>query len=115
MSLFHCRKDGSLVEVEISITGTCIAGQNVVIAICREISERKRVEQYLAHPYDLMRYVIEHVNAAVAVHDKNFRYMYGSQIYLDQYHIHDKKVMAGIITRSSRICPRSGGMRIKKY
>ncbi|MGM0760752.1 MAG: PAS domain S-box protein [Thermodesulfobacteriota bacterium] len=214
----HKRKDGSIIDVEVSITGTCIAGQNVVIAICREISERKRVEQQLeqskqyylsvfetsgaaqviidgdttivlansrfeeltgysraeienkkswmdfnhpddigwmqkyhrlrrqspdsapknyefrlidrshnvhhvflcvdiipgtsqsvasliditkrkqaeqdlAHSHDLMRYVIEHANASVAVHDKNFRYMYVSQSYLEEYQIHDKKVI----------------------
>jgi diguanylate cyclase (GGDEF)-like protein/PAS domain S-box-containing protein len=70
-----------------------IPGTSQSVASLVDITKRKQAEQDLAHSHDLMRYVIEHANAAVAVHDKNFRYMYVSQSYLDQYHIHDKKVI----------------------
>ena len=70
-----------------------IPGTSQSVASLVDITERKQAEQDLAHSHDLMRYVIEHANAAVAVHDKDFRYMYVSQSYLDQYNIHDKKVI----------------------
>ncbi len=41
----HRRKDGSVHDVEVSATGALVAGQSVVIAICRDISARKEAER----------------------------------------------------------------------
>ncbi len=89
------RRDGSAIWVSTNAqvvrddNGEVISYQGYTT----DINTQKLAEQSLAHSHDLMRYVIEHANAAVAVHDKYFRYMYVSQSYLDQYHIHDKKVI----------------------
>ncbi|MFP4257850.1 MAG: HD domain-containing phosphohydrolase [Desulfovermiculus sp.] len=89
------RRDGSAIWV--STNAQVVRDDNGGVICYRgfttDISEQKQARQALAHSRDLMRYVIEHANAAVAVHDKYFRYMYVSQSYLDQYHIHDKKVI----------------------
>lgn len=89
----HQRKDGFAIDVEVSTTGAQIQSQNVVIAICRDISHRKLMERHLAHSHSLMRYIIEHANSAVAVHDKDYRYMYVSQSYLDQYQIQENNII----------------------
>lgn len=47
----------------------------------------------LAHSHELMRYIIEHVNSAVAVHDSDLRYVYVSQRYLDQYKVKDRDII----------------------
>jgi len=43
----HTRKDGSTYEVEISSQGSEIAGEKYVLAICRDVSERNRLERLL--------------------------------------------------------------------
>ncbi len=43
----HKRKDGSEIDVEVSLSGTRIQGKNLVIGICRDIYERKKTEQAL--------------------------------------------------------------------
>lgn len=50
-------------------------------------------EKKLAHSNDLMRYIIEHANSAIAVHDRDLRYIYVSQRYLDQYKVKEKDVI----------------------
>lgn len=89
----HQCKDGSIIDVEVSTTGAQIHDQNVVIAICRDISQRKLMERHLEHSYSLMRYIIEHANSAVAVHDKYYRYMYVSQSYLKQFQIEETSII----------------------
>jgi PAS domain S-box-containing protein len=59
----------------------------------QDITDRKQAEAQLAHSYDLMRYVIEHANSAVAVHDRDLRYIYVSKQYLDQYGIQEAEVI----------------------
>ncbi|MCP1715878.1 PAS domain S-box-containing protein [Methanocalculus alkaliphilus] len=54
---------------------------------------RRRAEERLAHSHDLMHYIIEHNNAAVAVHDRDLRYIFVSQQYLDIYGVTEASVI----------------------
>ncbi len=58
-----------------------------------DITERKRAEEALAHSHDLMRYIIEHNQSAVAVHDRDLKYIYVSQRYLDDYKLEEKDII----------------------
>ncbi len=54
---------------------------------------RRRSEMKLAHTFDLMRYIIEHNNASVAVHDMDMNYIFVSQRYLEIYGITNQDVI----------------------
>lgn len=43
----HRRKDGSIYEVEISTNAARFAGQKLIFCVCRDITERKRIEKEL--------------------------------------------------------------------
>jgi PAS domain S-box-containing protein len=43
----HRRKDGSVYDVEITLTGTSISGQILVVAVCRDITVRKKQREAL--------------------------------------------------------------------
>ncbi len=43
----HRRKDGSIYNVEISTNGAMFAGQKLIFSVCRDITERKRMEKAL--------------------------------------------------------------------
>ena len=58
-----------------------------------DISERKVAETALTHSINLMRYVIEHNSSAVAIHDRNLRYLYVSQRYLHDYKVTDPDII----------------------
>ncbi len=91
----HYRADGSTVWVSIHCSfvrdanGTPVGLQGVT----RDISERRAAEESMRHANDLMRYVVEHANSGVAVHDRDLRYIYVSQRYLDQYKIAEQEVI----------------------
>ena len=63
---------------------------NVVMS---DITDSKHAEEALTHSHDLMRYIIEHNRSAVAVHDKDLKYIYVSQRYLDDYKVKEKEVI----------------------
>jgi PAS domain S-box-containing protein len=63
------------------------------IKLSRDITNRKRAEKQTAKFHKLIRYVIEHTNSAVAVHDKDLRYLYVSQQYLKQFNISEQEVI----------------------
>ncbi|MBN1242307.1 MAG: response regulator [Spirochaetales bacterium] len=47
----------------------------------------------LTHQRDLMRYVIEHNRGAVAIHDRELRYLYVSRAYLAQYGVAERDII----------------------
>src|ERR1019366_4800731 len=64
-----------------------------VLSVARDITERKRGEQALTHSRDLMRYIIEHNRSAVAVHDRDLKYLYVSQRFLQEYKVKEHDVI----------------------
>lgn len=54
---------------------------------------KNKVQEELAHSYDLMKYAIEHSNGAVAVHDNELRYIYVSERYMDDFKVKDYNII----------------------
>lgn len=76
------------------------SGETVLLASIRmafrlfeaKMSEKKHKEALL-HSHDLMSYIIEHSQSAIAVHDKELNYIYVSQQYLNQYNVSKRDVI----------------------
>lgn len=88
----HRRKDGREFDVEVSVQRS--HGSNTaMVAFLRDISLKKKAERELVYSRDLMRYIIEHNRSAVAVHDREMKYIYVSQRYLDEYKVKERDVI----------------------
>lgn len=67
----HRRKDGSVYDVEISTNGAMVAGQKLIFCVCRDITERKRMEGELkAHRDHLEELVHERTTELTAVNSQ---------------------------------------------
>jgi PAS domain S-box-containing protein len=71
------------------------AGRQITgaLVLWEDVTERKQAEKALIHSHDLMRYIIEHNRSAIAVHDRELKYVYVSQHYLDEYRVKDHDVI----------------------
>ena len=68
LQLVHRRKDGSTFPVEVSLR--CVQMERrYIIAVCRDISERKQAEDALRESEDRYRDLIEHSEDLVCTHD----------------------------------------------
>ncbi|MBI2926819.1 MAG: PAS domain S-box protein [Verrucomicrobia bacterium] len=70
------RKDGSVFPVEISLSPVQIAHGTLVIAIIRDLSERKRAEARLQASEQRYRTLAEAAQDAIFVIDRHFRHQY---------------------------------------
>jgi len=59
----------------------------------QDITDRKLSEKALMHSHTLLRYIVEHTRSAVAVHDRDMKYIYVSQRYLNDYKVKEKDVI----------------------
>ena len=65
----HLRKDGSLVDVEVSVNTISYAGKKVLCGVVRDIRERKRVEQEMRASEERYRDLFENANDIIYTHD----------------------------------------------
>lgn len=54
-------------------------------SIAVDITASHQSSENLLYAHDMFRYIIEHMRCAVAVHDRDLRYIYVSKRYLDEY------------------------------
>ena len=85
------RKDGE--KRVIAAANIPIPEQDIMVSTVRDVTEIGNARKELRHTLDLMRYVIEHDQAGIAVHDKDLNYIYVSQRYLDEYNISEKDII----------------------
>ena len=86
-------KSGRSRIVLASAAPVIISGEDCVISHMVDITQNKQNEKALRHRHELMRYIIEHDRSAIAVHDKDYRYIYVSQRYLEDYNVREADVI----------------------
>jgi PAS domain S-box-containing protein len=70
---YHRRKDGTIFPVEVSVKYTRVDEREFAVAVIRDISERKRIEQELHESDRLLRDVLENLPVGVWILDKSGR------------------------------------------
>ena len=64
-----------------------------VVLVFRDITEEYTIHEKLKHSHELMNYIVQHNRSAVAVHDKDLKYIYVSQKYLDDFRVKESEVI----------------------
>ena len=91
----HRAKDGSHIPMEVSVTAISM-GEVSFICLYRDLREQERAEHEVRHSLDLLRYVIEHTQSAVAVFDTDMCYRFVSEKYLEEYHLGRSDPVIGV-------------------
>jgi PAS domain S-box-containing protein len=67
----HTRKDGSVIDVDISINAAMFGGQKLIFCVCRDVTERKKAEQALADELARRRLLVDKSLDGIVVLDVN--------------------------------------------
>ncbi len=82
-------KDGCVRWMESRLVPVSGAGGELVAVegVTRDVTEVRRATEQLAHSRDLLDYVVAHDRSAVAIHDRELRYIYVSERFLADYRL----------------------------
>jgi PAS domain S-box-containing protein len=89
----HQKKNGEIIFVEIIFHSINYNGNPARLVLANDVSERKKAEEALSHSHDLMKYIIEHNQSAIAVHDKNLNYLFVSRRFLEDFRVKEKDII----------------------
>jgi PAS domain S-box-containing protein len=72
----HTRKDGSVIDVDISISGIMYGGQKLIFCIQRDVTERNRTEKSLKESEEGYRELANSITDVFFAMDEHLRYTY---------------------------------------
>ncbi|MBN1796772.1 MAG: PAS domain S-box protein [Sedimentisphaerales bacterium] len=81
----HCKKDGAIFEVEVSLNPVELSGRTFIQAICRDITERKRVERALRESKQRFSTLFNQAPQLLFLHDMSGRIIDVNQATIDRY------------------------------
>ncbi len=95
ISISYKRKNGDVFTGETKVFYLRDTNGKVTafVAMIRDVTEREEAQKKLRHSHDLMKYIIEHTNSAVAVHDLDLNYIFVSQRYLEEYKVTEPNII----------------------
>ena len=87
------RRDGTKVDIEFSNSSIEIGGSRYMHTAARDLTERRRATKAIGERDRVMRYIVEHDPNAIAVYDRDLRYIAVSRRYLQDYGIKDTDII----------------------
>jgi PAS domain S-box-containing protein len=72
----HTRKDGSVIDVDISISGIMYGGRKLIFCIQRDVTERNRAEEALKNSEESYRELSNSITDVFFAMDEHLRYTY---------------------------------------
>ncbi len=79
----HRAKDGRTFPVEVNVEYTGYHGRNYIIAVVRDITERKRAEEKLRRAAEEWTMTFNSISDPVSIHDKDFRLVRVNKAFAD--------------------------------
>ena len=82
----HTRKDGSVIDVDISISGTMYGGQKLIFCVGRDITEHKKMEEALKLAAEEWRNTFDSITDAISIHSRDLRILRANKAFANIFH-----------------------------
>jgi PAS domain S-box-containing protein len=107
------RRSGSSLLMDLSLTKLKYRDTNCMLAVVRDISERKRLENALKQERDMLEDVATSIDAGLGIISRDFRVLYANRL-LRQINGDDveNKFCYNVFAKSDKVCPDCGITKI---
>jgi PAS domain S-box-containing protein len=107
------KKGGTEFPMELSVASVKLHDRNCMLAIVRDISERKAMEDALKQERDMLENMAASMDAGLTLISRDYRILWANQL-VKQINGNDveNKLCYSIYDRSNRICPDCGARKV---
>jgi PAS domain S-box-containing protein len=89
----HTCKDGSVIDVDISIHGAMCAGQKLIFCVCRDITERNKMDKALKQAAEEWKRTFDSISDAISIHDREFRILQANKAFADIFQMEPSQII----------------------
>lgn len=89
----HRRADGEIRDVEVYSGPIRLGDRALLYSIIHDITDRRRVERDLLAWQDLLQAIIKHAPSSICVLDRELRYVYVSDRFIEDYRLPDRDLI----------------------
>jgi len=82
----HTRKDGSVIDIDISISAAWFGGQKLIFCVDRDITERKKMEEALKLAAEEWRDTFDSISDAISIHNREYKILRANKAFADIFH-----------------------------
>ncbi|MCW4019166.1 MAG: PAS domain S-box protein [Candidatus Bathyarchaeota archaeon] len=107
-------RDGSELLIELSLSSVRLEDKKCLLAVARDISERKRMEDALKQERDMLESITQNIGAGLAIIDRNYRIVWQNK-YLKDIRPHsavENRLCYATYNRLDSICPDCGVKKV---
>lgn len=94
----HRAKNGRLIPVEVRATGTVLEGRRMVLAIVRDITDRKRANEALDQSRRQLQLIADNLPSLIAYVGRDERYIFVNKAYARHFKRFDKDIIGRKVT-----------------
>ena len=76
----HRKTDGTLFDAEVSLNKVEVEGKSMLLAVVRDISERKKLDDTMLETEQMFRAIVENSHAGIFTIDENFHITYANDM-----------------------------------
>ena len=89
----HTRKDGSVIDVDISISGIMYGGQKLIFCIQRDVTERNKMAEALKLAAEEWRNTFDSISDAISIHDRDFQILRANKAFADIFNVKPRQII----------------------
>ncbi len=100
----HHRKDGTTIDVEISVNGAICSGKKLIFCVCRDITGRKQVEDALQEEKNKLQSVVDALEYGITIQDRDYNIIYQNKISKSYFGDHVGEKCYLVYGEEKKIC-----------
>ena len=108
----HRRKDGSTIDVEVSIKKVKVGSKDFLVSVERDITERKKMEDALRQDQDMLEAITDNLGAGFVTISKDYRVLYANKFVKNNCGNVEGKQCYATLNTLDHICPDCGVIKV---
>jgi len=108
----HRRKDGSIIEAEVSIKKVKVASKNFLLSVERDITERKKMEGALRQDQNVLEAITKNIGAGFVTISRDYRVLYANKFVKNHCGNVEGKQCYATLNTLDHICPDCGVKKV---
>lgn len=106
------KKDQKIVPIEVSLTTVKLKEKKCLLAVIRDISERKAMEDALKQERDMLENMAANIGAGVTIIDRNYRIIWANQLLKEINGSDVENKLCSVYNKSNEICHDCGVRKV---